>query len=105
MKPKVKSKVDRKTKVKQFTLKLLRREFGDSLVRVEWWGPYEGEDIDATVFLKEEPADLDMRSYRIHEQLDDAGWDVGIIWDWPEETAENDKGEGLRVKGWLNLPP
>jgi len=67
--------------VKELTEKLLRQEFGEWLVEMQFLGPFEGEDLDVNLILKEEPADLADRDYRIHRYLLDNGFDVLIGYD------------------------
>jgi hypothetical protein len=67
--------------VKELTEKLLRQEFGEWLVEMQFLGPFEVEDLDVNLILKEEPADLAERDYRIHRYLLDKGFDVLIGYD------------------------
>jgi hypothetical protein len=67
--------------VKELTEKLLRQEFGEWLVEMQFLGPFEGEDLDVNLILKEEPGDLADRDYRIHRYLLDKGFDVLIGYD------------------------
>jgi len=64
--------------VKELTTILIKEEFGDLLFDLRYWGPHEEEDIDVDVILKEEPADLVDRSYRIRRRLISEGFDVLI---------------------------
>lgn len=64
--------------VKELTTILIEEEFGDFLFDLRYWGPHEEEDIDVDVILKEEPADLVDRSYRIRRRLISEGFDVLI---------------------------
>jgi hypothetical protein len=51
------------------------------LLEMQFLGPFEGEDLDVNLILKEEPADLAERDYRIHRYLLDKGFDVLIGYD------------------------
>ena len=67
--------------VKELTTHLLKQEFGDYILEVKYWGPYEEEDICADVVLKERLADWVDKSYRIYSKLLDEGFDVLIGYD------------------------
>ncbi len=51
--------------VKQLTTHLLQQEFGYVLAHIEFFGPHEEEDLDAIVWLHEEPTDIDERYLRV----------------------------------------
>jgi hypothetical protein len=65
-------------KVKELTGKLLQEEFGDHLVSLKFWGPFEDEDLNVDVLLRERVEDLPERDVRIHELLLKHGFDVLI---------------------------
>lgn len=71
--------------VKALTMKLIQQELGEWVLEVKFSGPFEGEDIDADVILKEKPVDLADRSYRIHHCIRENGFDVLIFYDLPDE--------------------
>lgn len=62
--------------VKQVTTHLLQQEFGDVLAHIEFFGPHEEEDIDAIVWLHEEPIDIDHRYLRVFQCLREENLDV-----------------------------
>ena len=64
--------------VKRITRRFLNKELGELLVEVQYSGPYEDEDLDADVVLKEFPDDLAQRSSRIHHHLADKGLFVAM---------------------------
>jgi len=70
-----------KMNVKELTEKLIKHEFSEWLIELKFSGPFEGEDLDVSVILKEKPADLVDRSYRVHRRLRDEGFDVLIGYD------------------------
>ena len=70
-----------KMDVKELTEKLMRHEFGEWLIELKFSGPFEEEDLDVSVILKEKPADLVDRSYRVHRRLRDEDFDVLIGYD------------------------
>ena len=61
---------------KQVTTHLLQQEFGDVLAHIEFFGHHEEEDIDAIVWLHEEPADIDERYLRVFQDLRKENLDV-----------------------------
>jgi hypothetical protein len=62
--------------VKQVTTDLLQQEFGDVLAHIEFFGPHEDEDLDAFVWLHEEPKDIDERYHRVFRNLRKENLDV-----------------------------
>ena len=71
--------------VKELTMKLIQQELEEWLLDVKFSGPFEGEDIDADITLKEKPVDLADRSYRIHRCIRENGFDALIFYALPEE--------------------
>ena len=76
--------------VKELTEKLIQQEFDEWLIKVRFSGPFEEEDLDADIFLKEEPADLVDRSYRIRRCLREQGFDVLIDYKLYDPSEEYD---------------
>jgi hypothetical protein len=62
--------------VKQLTSHFLQQEFGDVLAHIEFFGPHEEEDLDAFVWLHEEPQDIDERYLRVFRGLRKENMDV-----------------------------
>ena len=58
------------------TTHLLQQEFGDVLAHIEFFGPYEEEDLDVIVWLHEEPTDMDDRYLRVFRGLRKENLDV-----------------------------
>lgn len=67
--------------VNELTTQLIQKEFDEWFISMQFSGPFEGEDLDVDVLLKEEPADLLDRSYRVHRRLRAEGFDVLIGYD------------------------
>jgi len=67
--------------VKVLTTQLIQKEFEEWLLSMQFSGPFEEENLDVDVLLKEEPTDLLDRSYRIHRRLRTEGFDVLIGYD------------------------
>ncbi|HIE28842.1 TPA: hypothetical protein EYP66_16325 [Candidatus Poribacteria bacterium] len=74
--------------VKELTEKLIQQEFGKWLTKLRFSGPFEEEDLDVDVFLKEEPADWVDRSYHIHHCLREQGFDVLIGYKFYDPSEE-----------------
>lgn len=77
--------------LEKFITNILQQELGDYFINVEFDGPYEDEDIDAYVILREEPADLIERRIRIRNRLWDADFDVLILYDVEYDEEEEDE--------------
>ena len=77
--------------LKKFVTTILQQELGEYIISVEFFGPYEDEDLDADVMMSEEPADLTERSIRISNRLWDAGFDVPILYDVEDDEEEEDE--------------
>lgn len=77
--------------LKKFITTILQEELGEYFINVEFCGPYEDEDIDADVILREEPADLTERSVRISNRLWEAGFDVPTMYDVEDDEEEEDE--------------
>jgi len=74
--------------VKELTEKLIQQEFGEWLLKIRYSGPFEGEDLDVDIFLKEEPADFEDRDYRLYRFLREKGFDVLIDYKLPDDSDE-----------------
>ncbi len=90
-------RAERLKRLKRLTRTLIRRGFGDLVLDICFRDPYEEEDLDVDVLLKEKPPDLSMRSYRIYEQLEEAGFEVGILYDWPEDESEREAVRNVQM--------
>jgi len=84
-------KTNRKADVKKLVERLVKKEFGDYLLGVRFDGPYEEEDIDFDLLLKEEPNDYVERAERIYERLGKAGFYVLFSHDVWYELEEDEK--------------
>lgn len=74
--------------VKELTEKLIQQEFGEWLFKIRYSGPFEGEDLDVDIFLKEEPADFEDRDYRLYRCLREKDFDVLIDYKLPDDSDE-----------------
>ncbi len=67
--------------VKELTAKLIQQEFGEWLIDMKFSGPFEEEDLDVDIILKEMPADLGDKDDRIDRYLRNKDFDVLIGYD------------------------
>ncbi len=74
--------------VKELTGKLIQQEFGEWLIDMKFSGPFEEEDLDVYIILKEMPADLGDRDDRIDRYLWNEGFDVLIGYDVLDDSDE-----------------
>ncbi|MBM3234987.1 hypothetical protein FJZ31_01680 [Candidatus Poribacteria bacterium] len=82
--------------LKELTINLIKQEFGDLVLDIQFSGPFEYEDLDVDVVLKEMPENLLKRGARIHRYLRGKGFDVLIGYEPPfdeidEATIEEQK--------------
>ena len=76
--------------LKELTTHILKQEFGEYFVKVQFSGPYEDEDIDADVILREKPEDLTERSIRVRRRLWAGGFDVPMLYEVEGEEDEDE---------------
>jgi hypothetical protein len=76
--------------LKEITTNILQQEFGEYFVNVQFSGPYEDEDLDADVILREKPVDLTDRSIRVRRRLWAEGLDVPMLYEVEEEEEEDE---------------
>ena len=74
--------------LKELTTNILKQEFGEYFVKVQFSGPYEDEDLDADVILREKPSDLASRSIRVRRRLWVEGFDVPMLYEVEEEDED-----------------
>jgi hypothetical protein len=70
---------------------LARQEFGKNLLGIMFHGPYEYEDMDVDLLLREAPPDDANSWHRIHQELEKAGFFVLFGWDVWEELERDEK--------------
>jgi len=88
--------------LKELTTHILKQEFGDYFVKVQFSGPYEDEYLDADVILREKPEDLTERSIRVRRRLWAGGFDVPMLYEVEGEEDE-DEDETTYIR-FANLP-
>ena len=95
--------------VKELTAKLIQQEFEEWLIDMKFSGPFEGEDLDVDIILKEMPADSGERDDRIDRYLRDKNFDVLIGYDVSDDSEPTEPlinlSEQLKAKGFIsNIP-
>lgn len=75
--------------LKEFTTDLVKEEFGEYIVDLRFSGPYEDEDLDVDVILKEKPVDFEGRMLNVFRQMLDADFDVLIDYTVDGELEQN----------------
>lgn len=76
--------------LKELTTHILQQEFENYFVNVRFSGPYEDEDLDADVTLREKPVDLTERSIRVRRRLWTEGFDVPMLYEVEGEEDEDE---------------
>jgi hypothetical protein len=66
--------------------KMAREELGECIEKIEFVGPYEGEEFNIFITLRNEPEDFEEREDRLYDRVWELGYDIGIFVDYPEET-------------------
>jgi hypothetical protein len=69
-------------------MNLIKQEFGDLVLDVQFSGPFEEEDLDVDVILKELPEDLPDKDIRIWRHLREKGFDVLIGYEPPFDEID-----------------
>ncbi|MFQ6041106.1 MAG: hypothetical protein ACE5PV_09640 [Candidatus Poribacteria bacterium] len=72
--------------LKEIVAQMAREELGECIEQIEFTGPYEGEEFNIRITLRDEPEDFDKREDRLYERVWKLGYDIGIFVDYPEET-------------------
>ena len=72
--------------LKETVAQMAREELKECIEKIEFVGPYEGEEFNIFITLRDEPEDLDEREDRLHYRVWKLGYDIGIFVDYPEET-------------------
>ena len=72
--------------LKETVAQMARKELGEYIDKIEFGGPYEGEEFTIIITLRDEPGDFDEREDRLYDHVWELGYDIGIFVDFPEET-------------------
>jgi hypothetical protein len=72
--------------LKETVAQIVQKELGECVEKIEFVGPYEGEEFNVFITLQDEPEDFDNREDRLYDRVWQLGYDIGIFVDYPEET-------------------
>jgi len=72
--------------LKETVAQMAREELRECIEKIEFVGPYEGEEFNILITLRDEPEDLEEREDRLYYRVWKLGYDIGIFVDYPEET-------------------
>ena len=72
--------------LKEIVAQMAQEELGECIEKIEFTGPYEGEEFNIRITLRDEPEDFDEREDRLYDRVWKLGYDIGIFVDYPEET-------------------
>ncbi len=72
--------------LKETVAQMTRDELGQCIEKIEFGGPYEGEEFTIIITLRDEPEDFDEREGRLYDRVWKLGYDIGIFVDYPEQT-------------------
>jgi hypothetical protein len=72
--------------LKEIVAQMVKEEFGNCVDGIRFTGPYEGEEFNAVITLRDEPEDFDEREGQLRDHVWELGYDIGIFVDYPEET-------------------
>ncbi|MBM3241327.1 hypothetical protein FJZ31_34025 [Candidatus Poribacteria bacterium] len=80
-----------KADLKKLVERLVKRKFGDCLLGIRLYGPYEDEDLDVNLLFKEAPSHESERWAKVRQELKKAGFLVLFDWDLWDELEEDEK--------------
>jgi len=72
--------------LKETVAQIAREELREYIEKIEFGGPYEGEEFTIIITLRDEPENLEEREDRLHYRVWKLGYDIGIFVDYPEQT-------------------
>jgi len=72
--------------LKETVAQIAREELREYIEKIEFGGPYEGEEFTIIITLRDEPEELEEREDRLHYRVWKLGYDIGIFVDYPEQT-------------------
>ena len=65
---------------------IIQEELGDCVEGIRFTGPYEGEEFNVSIALRDEPDDFEKRNTRLRYRVWKLGYDIGLFVEYPEET-------------------
>ena len=72
--------------LKETVAQIAREELEECVEKIEFVGPYEGEEFNILITLRYEPEDFDEREGRLYDRVWELGYDIGIFVDYPPQT-------------------
>jgi hypothetical protein len=72
--------------LKETVAQMTQEELGECIEKIEFVGPYEGEEFNILITLRDEPEDFDKREGRLRVRVWELGYDIGIFVDYPPQT-------------------
>jgi hypothetical protein len=69
-------------KVEEFVMQLAKQQFGENLLGVDFWGPFDGDDLIGEIILATDLPEQDAldKFGEIYNQIEDMGWTVSLGW-------------------------
>jgi len=69
-------------KVDEFVMQLAKQQFGENLVGIDFWGPFDGDDLIGELILAVDLPEQDAldRLGGIYIKVEDMGWTVSLGW-------------------------
>ena len=69
-------------KVDEFVMQLAKQQFGENLVGIDFWGPFDGDDLIGELILAVDLPEQDAldRLGEIYTKVEDMGWTVSLGW-------------------------
>jgi len=72
--------------LKETVAQMIQEELGDCVEGIRFTGPYEGEEFDVSIALRDEPVDFENRNIRLRRRVWELGHDIILFMEYPEET-------------------
>lgn len=72
--------------LKETVSQIVYDEMDGHVENLRFTGPYEGEEFNVVIKLREEPEDFDERESRLFWRVFDLGHDIGFFVEHPEEA-------------------
>ncbi len=72
--------------LKETVAQMTQKELGECIEKIEFVGPYEGEEFNILITLRDEPEDFYDREGRLRDRVWELGYDIGIFVDYPPQT-------------------
>jgi len=72
--------------LKETVAQMVREELGECVEKIEFVGPYEGEEFNILITLRYKPEDFDEREGQLYDRVWKLSYDIGIFVDYPEQT-------------------